>query len=163
MRELLLIRHAHSILATANMQDNERPLSKEGKLQAIILGKQLKKQKIIPQLIITSNALRAVTTAQIVAKNLRYKLTDIKESADLYLAEASEILKVINDLPSSKQHIIIVGHNPGLSQVSRILGEPTLGELATAAAYLLRWKTDDWATIIEEGVQPDKTSLFTPL
>jgi phosphohistidine phosphatase len=156
MLELVLLRHAHAILAIPNMQDIDRPLSAEGKQQATLQGKQLKKYKFLPQAIITSPALRTLTTAQLVAKVLHYPKEEIEKIPELYLAEVADILQTISEVPVSIQRLLLVGHNPGLSQVCRLIADPMMAELPTAGAVFLQWEASSWDTVVELDVQPIK-------
>ncbi len=73
MKSLLLLRHAKSSLNDPELTDHYRPLNKRGKNDAPRLGDLLKNEKLIPDLIMSSTALRAVATAKTVAKRCGYK------------------------------------------------------------------------------------------
>lgn len=160
MRELVLLRHAHSIVATQAIDDFDRPLSKEGKQQAASLAKQLKKRHFSAQWIVSSAALRALETAKTVAAALHYSVNKIENNKKLYLASPEQIIETIAELPENKHHIILVGHNPGLSQTCRMLAEPHLGELTPAAAYLLQWENSTWQEIINNNIRAENVKLL---
>lgn len=160
MLELILVRHAQAASIATHIQDIERPLNTAGNVQADFLGKQLKKRKVVPQLILTSPAIRTLSTAELLATILNYPTQNIQKITELYLAEAADILQVIGEIPFSIHQAMLVGHNPGLSQVCRILADPILAELPTAGAFFLQWEADSWENIIEQNIQPDNFILL---
>ena len=72
MKKLYIIRHAKSSWKDSTLGDFERPLNKRGKLNAPLMGKRLKKKKVCPDIIISSPAIRAKRTAEIIAKKVKY-------------------------------------------------------------------------------------------
>ncbi len=113
--ELLLLRHAKSDWSV-EMDDFSRPLKKRGRRAAKQVGRWLYEQHLIPDTILCSPAMRTLSTAQRVCKQL-----DIDESAiifnpHIYEANASTLLEILraND---HGQRVLLVGHNPGLEDL----------------------------------------------
>jgi phosphohistidine phosphatase len=146
MKKLLLIRHAKAEKDTAG-KDINRPLKYIGIQDAAFMAERIKEKSIIPQLIITSPALRTKTTAEIFADHLL--LSDPQINKDIYEASQQTWLKVINQLPDQYDFIAIVGHNPGVSQILYYLtGE--INEVHTSTVALIDFETDDWASVSGE-------------
>ena len=122
-KELMLLRHAKSSWDDPEIPDHERPLNKRGKQNAITMGKYLKKEKLVPDLIISSTAKRANKTADIISKQSGYD-DGMIQSETLYSSSSENYIKVINDIPDKYNKVLLVGHNPILEDViARILGE----------------------------------------
>ena len=77
MKTLFLIRHAKSSWDDTALSDKDRPLHDRGKRDAPKMGKRLARRDVKPDLILSSPAMRALTTAEIIAKKLDYKRKDI--------------------------------------------------------------------------------------
>lgn len=146
MKKLLLIRHAkatHDI----DYADFDRPLKQSGKEDTVLMASIVKGHGIIPQVIITSPALRTQTTADIFAAQLQLP----QPGTDKRIYEASEQtwVKVINGLPNEHDFIAIVGHNPGISQALYYL-TGQIRDLPTCAVALITLQNEDWQSISEQ-------------
>lgn len=120
---LLLLRHAKSSWTNSELADKDRPLNKRGKQNATTMGKYLKKEDLVPDLIVSSTAKRSYKTASIIAKNSGYD-KKIGESELLYTATPDDYAKIINDIHDRYNIVMLVAHNPVLEDViQRILGE----------------------------------------
>lgn len=154
MKQLLILRHAKSDWGNSSLDDWQRPLNERGEHDAPRVGLLLRTRLLVPDVIVTSDAVRARTTAHAVAKSAGYT-RDVVLEPSLYLAAPGAILDVVNNLRDTAEIAMIVGHNPGLEDfVEQLTGEP-LG-LPTAAlvqieAPITRWCDLDFsigATII---------------
>lgn len=124
MLTLLILRHGKAAPEGAG-SDHARPLTKQGKRAAEVVGKLLRDDDLLPDRIISSNAARAFDTARRVAKAAGLT-NEIAERADLYLAEPDAYLKVLRAEARDAQRVLLVGHNPGLEALALLLtGEPT--------------------------------------
>ncbi len=146
MKKLLLIRHAKAEKDTSG-KDINRPLKYIGIQDAAFMAERIKEQSIIPQIIITSPALRTKTTAEIFADHLL--LSDPKTNKAIYEASQQTWLKVINQLPDQYDFIAIVGHNPGVSQILYYLTGETR-EVHTSTVALIDFEINDWAAVSGE-------------
>lgn len=123
MKELYLLRHAKSDWDDDSISDHERPLNKRGFRDAPAMGKFMKQEGIIPDLVLASTALRAKTTAEQVIKEINGKESEIVFLSTLYLASATEILSQIKKTDESFEKLLLVAHNPGLTvAVNRLAG-----------------------------------------
>lgn len=112
------------------------------------MGKLLKSKKMIPDLIISSSAVRAEKTAEIVAKACKYD-KEIIFSDSLYMAEPADILKVIRDHSKKQKCLLVIGHNPGMEAFLQIL-TGKVESLSTASIAYLGAKIEKWAELSGE-------------
>ena len=147
-KQLLIVRHAKSDWGNAGLKDFDRPLNKRGKANAPEMAERLVKAKIIPELIISSPALRALTTAKFFADTWQLPLNDIQQEPEIYEANVNTLLKIINGLPNQYQKIAMFGHNPGFSDLATYLNGH-VHEMPTCGVIILEFPFDDWAMLSE--------------
>lgn len=156
VKRLLVLRHAKSDWGTSSRDDWDRPLSERGRDDAPRVGEMLRARSLVPDLIVTSDAVRARTTAQAVAASAGYPNEIVHEPA-LYLAAPDAIVAVLNRLPDDHAgNVMIVGHNPGLEDlIEHLTGEhhgmPTAA-LALLELPITRWRDLDLAIGATVGV-----------
>lgn len=145
MKRLTLVRHAKSDWKNSALKDFDRPLSRRGLKEAPGMGELLAEQKVHVDLMITSPAVRALETARIFAEALDYPLRRLKTADRLYLARPADILEVVRAVGSRVHHLMLFGHNPGLSEFAQELtGDAQLGELPTCAVYTMEFAISGW-------------------
>lgn len=147
MKKLYIMRHAKSSWDHPNIGDYERPLNTRGLTDAPMMGEIFKKLDIMPDLIISSGAKRAITTAQIVAEKIEYPIGKIKQEKNIYTESDKGILKIINHLSNTLQSVMIVGHNPVLTSIVNRLSGYGLSNLPTAAMAAIEFGVDDWNAV----------------
>ena len=142
MKKLLLLRHAKSSWNNPNLANFERPLNNRGKQNAATMGKCLRKEKLVPDLIITSAAKRANKTANLVAKKCGYdKKIHVLESS--YGGNLENYSIAIHDIGDKHKTVLLVGHNPTIEEVvERIIGESKVISTCTLAHIDL--SIDSW-------------------
>jgi phosphohistidine phosphatase len=146
MKTLFLIRHAKSSWDDPALPDKDRPLNDRGKRAAPKMGKRLAKRDVTPDLILSSPAMRALTTAQIIARKLDYKLQSIVVDDRLYAAEMHDLLNVIEQLDDKLGRVMLVGHNPELTELAhRLSSEVT--HMPTCAVIELTFGAKSWTNI----------------
>ncbi len=119
-QDLLLLRHGKSDW-NMHTSDFNRPLNKRGQRNAQQIGEWLDEQKLIPDLIISSPATRALTTAEIVCEAMGLPIHSIQTEKSIYQAELSDLHQVLSDIPDTIQRLLMVGHNPGFEYLLRHL------------------------------------------
>ena len=119
-KELLLLRHGKSDWNT-DTTDFDRPLNKRGKRNAQKMGEWLDEQKLPPDLIISSPANRALTTAEIVCDTMGLSARSIQTDKHIYEAGLSDLRQVLSNIPDSIQRLLLVGHNPGFESLLSFL------------------------------------------
>ena len=143
MKKLLLVRHSKAEKDTGG-KDIDRPLKYPGIQDARFMADRIKEKAIIPQVIVTSPALRTKTTAEIFADAL--KLPNPNTEKSIYEATQQTWLKVINRLSNQYDYVAIVGHNPGVADILYYLtGE--VRDVHTSTIALIEFDLDDWAEI----------------
>ncbi len=116
MKELLILRHAKSSWKDAGSSDHDRTLNKRGKEAAPRMGTLLADEDLVPDLIVSSTAKRARSTAKRVAEAAGFE-GEITQERALYLASTTGILDVIASVPDTVQRLLVVGHNPGFEEL----------------------------------------------
>jgi phosphohistidine phosphatase len=148
MKRLTLVRHAHAKVEAPPVTDFERPLSRRGKSEAKETAELLLEQDLAPDLIVASPAKRTLQTAAIVAQELKVAERHVRDDESLYLASPDTLLNVIRATGPRIGHLMIVGHNPGISVLAAILApEAALGEFATGAACTMEFEVSGWSAI----------------
>lgn len=137
MKILILVRHAKSSWKDISLDDFDRPLNKRGKRDAPLMGNLLKEKKFIPDFIISSPAIRAALTAKIIAEKLDYPISKILWDDSLYEASANDILKVITGADETNKALLIVGHNPGLTNFSNYLTKDFISNIPTCGVAII--------------------------
>ena len=161
MKTLLILRHAKSSRDDPNMADHDRPLNERGKRAAKEAGRFLRDEDLVPELIISSTALRARKTAQKAAKRCDYPRA-IELSDRLYLSTPRDHLEVVQALADAEDCVLLVGHNPGISQFLSELTD-TASDLSTAELGQVALPINHWADLTGSDAgklvklwQPDK-------
>ncbi len=117
MKRVYLIRHAKSSWEDFLFDDFERPLNKRGKLDAPLMGARLHDKKIMPDTILSSPAVRAKTTAEIIAKKIGFE-KEIVFIKDIYEASATTLHKILTKIADKKNTVFLFGHNPSLNELA---------------------------------------------
>ena len=116
MKRVLVYRHAKTEKAADNMADFVREITDEGERQARSIGSLLAKEKLLPELILSSDAVRAVQTAELTAEEAGYD-GDIREQEELYGADAQDYISVLRQQDDAYTTLMIVGHNPAVEDL----------------------------------------------
>ena len=146
MRNLILLRHAKSSWKDPSIDDFDRPLNNRGKRDAPQMAKNLLKKAVDFDLIISSSAKRTSDTAKIFADTLSFK-SEIVFNDNLYEASYKQILKVVNQINDKFYNVILVCHNPGITDLVNYLSDnfidniPTTGIVGLSAD--ISWKEID--------------------
>jgi phosphohistidine phosphatase len=147
MKKIILVRHGKSSKKFTELKDLERPLKKRGLNDAPFMGKVLHEHHLVPDAVFTSPALRAITTAQMIAKELGVSDTNIITNPNLYLESKSKLLKEINALDNTLNTVIFVGHNPGLTNLANYLTRKSIDNIPTSAAAAIQFECNSWAEV----------------
>ena len=144
MKTLTLLRHGKSSWKEAGMTDRERPLARRGERDAPMMGERITEAGIRPSLIMSSPATRAWATAKRVARAISNPLEFLHREEDLYLADTGRILGLLAQQDSAFNNILIVGHNPGLTELANYLVPGITENLPTCGLVAVEIETDDW-------------------
>ena len=144
-RRLTLLRHGQAQGIDACAEDFERPLTRRGYLEAQEMAARIVRRRLIPDLILVSPADRTWSTAEIIASACELDVAQVQCARELYLATPESTWQLLVRQSAALRHILICGHNPGLSQIASRLGpkpqrqELPTGGLATAVWHHSRW------------------------
>lgn len=151
MKTLYVVRHAKSSWADPDQADMDRSLNERGKRDAPRMGRRLKERDIHPQVMLSSPAKRAYSTAKRIADVLDFPKEKIKTDRILYHADEETILSVVQTLNDKCDNAFIFGHNPGLTEFVNSLSDqeiyidnvPTCG-IAAFQLPIDSWKDVSW-------------------
>jgi phosphohistidine phosphatase len=145
MRILSLVRHAKSYWKDASLSDTERPLNRRGERDAPEMGRRLVMHGIRPSLIIASPAVRAWATAKIIAREINYPAEFLQREETLYLASLNELLDAVAAQDDGFKSLMVVGHNPGLTDFANFLVPGLTNNLPTAGVVSVQFEGDNWS------------------
>jgi phosphohistidine phosphatase len=145
LKILTIVRHAKSSWNDNSLPDNKRPLNRRGERDAPIMGERINEHGVRPSLIVSSPATRAWTTAKIIAEAINYPREFLQKEDDLYLASLDEILDVVVAQENGFNNLMIVGHNPGLTDFANFLVPGLTNNLPTAGVVSVEIDQDDWS------------------
>jgi phosphohistidine phosphatase len=144
MKTLTLLRHAKSSWKDASLQDRERPLNRRGQRDAPVMAERIKQAGIRPSLILSSPAVRAWTTAKNIAHEISYPMEFLQQEDRLYHASVRTLLKVIAEQDDGFNNLMLVGHNPGLTDFANYLQPGLTGNIPTCGFVSFEIDLDDW-------------------
>ena len=145
MKTLLILRHAKSDWGNSKLSDHDRPLNDRGKYDAPRMGAWLKQKNMVPELIISSTAERALTTAEMVALASDFE-GELRSTKHFYLAGPPDCIEALNALPDSYERVMVVGHNPGMEELVALLTD-TERPFTTANVAVVELPIASWGEL----------------
>lgn len=158
MKTLSLVRHASSNLDYGILEDFERILSNQGKIESKLAGLKILEMNNIPDHIISSGAERAISTACILSNELNYDKYKIEINNSIYNSSFYNILSIVKNTSNDYQKIMIVGHNPSLHISSQMLSTENIDNFVPASVCCIDFDVDDWNLILKGKIK----YFFTP-
>jgi phosphohistidine phosphatase len=147
MRILTLVRHAKSSRDYPELSDFERPLTPRGRKDAAAIATKLRKADLIPDLLVTSPALRAISTAHVFAEILGIKQEHIAVNPHIYEAAVQTLLHITRTLPDTEHGVMLFGHNPGITHFAHQLAECEFDEMPTSATVRIELAVKAWSLV----------------
>jgi len=145
MLRLTLVRHAKAEPAQTGQEDWERVLDATGQREAVRMGRSLQRRNLQPACLACSTAMRAMSTAQLLAHELGYPNHAVIADERLYLISATDLMDWICEQERTAAHLMIVAHNPGLSAfAARSTAQPAVDALPPCASYTVRFAIEHW-------------------
>jgi phosphohistidine phosphatase len=142
------MRHASAQWKDPELTDFERPLNRRGQSEAEAMGRRFVELHLVPTLVLASTARRAHQTAKVMVREVGIPPRNLRLEESLYLAPAEEILRIIHFTGPRIAHLMIVGHNPGISELTTLLAPSSrVGDMTTAGMCSLTFDTTSWADI----------------
>ncbi len=144
MKTLTLLRHAKSSWKDTSLQDRERPLNGHGQRDAPVMAQRLNQAGIRPSLILSSPAVRTWTTAKAVAHEIGYPLEFLQQEDRLYHPSVRNLLQIIGAQDMGFNSLMVVGHNPGLTDFANHLIPRLTDNIPTCGFVSFEIDSDDW-------------------
>ncbi|MGY3864286.1 SixA phosphatase family protein [Aeromonas bivalvium] len=155
-RTLVLVRHGKSSWEDQGRPDRARPLAERGLRDAPLMGKRLAHDKVRPDLILSSPASRALSTAHIMAEVLGYPSGEIVTDERLYGSDAGVLLEVMGELGDGFRCVMLFGHDPELTDLAhRFSGKIT--RMPTCAVARFTFDAPSWSAAVS---QPPLTAVL---
>lgn len=153
MRTLYILRHAKSDWGNESLRDFDRPLNGRGRKAAKAIGGEMRERGLTPDLVLLSPSRRTTETLARVEEGFGAKFEKREEQA-IYLAEAGTLVDLIRGAPDKSEHLMVVGHNPGMQELVRALAngprdllEEAGAKFPTGALVEIRFDVDDWPNV----------------
>ncbi len=147
MKKLILIRHAKSAHSLLDSDDRRRPLNERGLRNAPRMGVELKSRGYAPDLMVTSPALRAMTTAELIAGAMGYSPENIVHDESAYTFSAENLLETVRGLPSADDTVLLVGHNPACHEFVSRMCDIRIGKYVTCGTSVIAYTADSWSRV----------------
>ena len=158
-KTLILVRHSKPESRVSSFKDFGRSLTSEGISDTEKMARFLLDSGIIPDFILTSSAKRASETSRIFAKILKTNDKNIISTRNLYYSSVNTILDQIYGLPDMVECLMIITHNPGISELSRRLSSGRSSYMDNTQVSLLEYEIDQWFQINDK--KPVKFKSFS--
>ena len=147
MKTLYLVRHAKSSWKHPELSDFKRPLNKRGKRDAPVMGRFLRDKDIIPDIIISSPAIRAAKTAKVISDILSYPRSKLIYNDDIYEASTTALFKIVNKIDDRFKSVMLVGHNPAMTYFANTLANIRIDNIPTCGIVCTKLATSSWQEI----------------
>lgn len=149
---LTLLRHGHAQPIASAADDFERQLTARGRVEATGVGARLLLAGLVPDLVLASSARRTQATAQLMAAACSMSKDRLECRDELYNASAEAIWQVVATQAGRARHVLVVGHNPGISELASRLAAGTAGlprrvDLPPAGLVTATWNHPAWGRL----------------
>jgi phosphohistidine phosphatase len=145
---LTLVRHAKTEPGRPGQEDWDRALEPRGQRDAPEMARRVKEYEPKCDCVLSSPAVRAITTATIMVRELGVSAQKVQQDERLYLASPKAMLAVIRELGGRSRHLMVVGHNPGITEFAdKISAERSIDNMPTCAVYTLQFEIKDWSEL----------------
>ncbi|MDF2919289.1 histidine phosphatase family protein [Microbacterium sp. NPDC086615] len=154
MIQLVLARHAKSDWADEGLADHDRPLNERGRRDAPQVARAVSRRGVRPEVLLSSTALRAATTAEAFAAEFEVEVT-LRD--DLYLADPAQLLDAAREAGANE--VMVVAHDPGMSALVSRLADRDV-RMVTCAVAIFTWHDGTWDDV--DATAPDEFEVLTP-
>lgn len=148
MKTLYLLRHAKSSWAIPGQKDYDRPLNDRGIQDAPAMGVRMRERKLSVDLVVSSPAMRALSTAIAVCEELNLDPTIILQDRQIYLAGSAKLMQLISFFDESKSCALLVAHNPALTDLANELAHAGIDNIPTSGLVSIALPIQHWAEIL---------------
>ncbi len=147
MKQLTIVRHAKSAWDNIDLSDHDRPLKSTGIKKTRKIINFLNSKNFSPDLILTSSAVRACETANMIADGIGYEKNLVKNTRSLYHAGVDDIYTEVFAIDNSVNSVMLVAHNPTLTDFVNEFVLPEIDNLPTTGTVCIEFETDNWEKI----------------
>jgi len=154
-KTLILVRHAKSSWKDTALNDIQRPLNKRGNKDAPKMGQYMAEHKIHPEVIYSSSGLRALTTARLISVKIGIQPMDIIIDDNIYTFVLEDLLNVIKALKNKFEKVMIIGHNPAITELVNYLSGSKIDNVPTCGVAVLRFSINSWKKVSKNKAKLD--------
>lgn len=151
MHSLYLLRHAKSSWSDPSLDDINRPLNKRGKSDAALMAQILRDKNEIPELVVTSPAKRARSTAKRFSVIFGGKSVELIENEKLYMANETDFFNVIWNVASGVKRLMLVSHNPGITDFANVLTGSGILNVPTCGIIKIDFDVSSWHDVTKQN------------
>ena len=149
MKTLYILRHAKSSRDDPELKDFERPLAGRGIRDVSKMASRFLKRGDKVDCIITSPALRAKTTAKMIADQIGFPADEVASNAELYFSGANMFLKEAMLMNEHCRSAMFVGHNPAITEFANRICDARINHIPTCGLLKLQFAVQHWEEIQE--------------
>lgn len=147
MKKLYLIRHAKSSWKEDGLSDFDRPLNKRGQADAPEMGRRLREAGVRPDVLISSPANRAITTAITIANAVGFPAEHVQTREAMYLAGTTSLMEILKGIENRHMLAFMFGHNPGFTDLANQLSNVRIDNIPTCGIFCVQFDVENWADI----------------
>lgn len=144
LKNLFLIRHAKSSWKDPDQSDINRPLNNRGLKDAPFMANMLFEKENHVDLIVSSPAKRAFTTARFFANAFDYPIEKIEQEVKIYHAFPADILDIIREFPTTAYKVFIFGHNPTFTMLANMFAPSPIANVPTCGIIKIEANISSW-------------------
>ncbi len=144
MKTLYIVRHAKSNWDERSVSDHDRKLNARGLRDAPLMGETLNNKGYHPNIICSSSANRALSTAKIIAEKIGYPTDNIVVTKEIYDATTNDLVNLINTFDDRYESVMLFGHNPGFTVLANLLADKYIDNMPTCAAAVIELNIESW-------------------
>jgi len=151
MKELILVRHAKSDWGSEVLKDIDRPLNERGYRDAYFMSEWFLKEKTKPQVIVSSSATRALSTAMIFARTMEADVKKMRITEQIYECHSSDLINYLSSVEDTVDSLMVFCHNPCITEVCNELSDDVFIEnVPTCGIVHLRFEMKSWKELGSE-------------
>ena len=145
MKTLYLLRHAKSSWDDAKLADFDRPLNERGRTAAAFMGALMRSRGYVPDVILSSTAVRALQTTAIVSDAAKFEGKSLLEP-QIYEASTGRLIQIVSEIADQYRSALLIGHNPGFESLAAWL-TGSFESMPTAALAVITLKIERWSEL----------------
>jgi phosphohistidine phosphatase len=146
-RYLYLLRHAESTEKLPGQPDKERELTSRGVRETLLIGSYLYRENTSFDTVLCSTAIRARTTAGLMADAMKFQMEKIVEEEALYDASTRTFFEFMSQLNDQYQNILCVAHNPSISYLAESFTKAEIGDMPPSGLAIIKFNIHSWKEV----------------